>query len=213
MMIKILTSGFPDGFPEEFCNQMKTCVKSGMNFVFVASEFESIYEKNDWYCDHFLKMFSDCGITFGSVSVIDSRMTKEIAQSTVSGADVVWLAGGDTPTQFSYLDSYGLIPCIREHTGVVIGMSAGSINMSKTAVCTLTCEHNEQEIYEALGLVDFSVEPHFDKGNVTEELLLLSEKYPLYGICDDGAIVCTEGNTRYLGDVYLIDNRQVTRVW
>lgn len=48
--------------------------------------------------------------------------------------------------------------------------------MAKTAVCTLTCEHDELKIYDALGLV--SVEPHFDKDNFSEELLKISEKYP-----------------------------------
>jgi dipeptidase E len=212
MMIKILTSGFPNGFPDDFSSLLKTYIKTGMNFAFVASEFENIYEKTDWYCNYFLKMFSDCGITFNSVNVIDGRISKETAQDMVRNVDVLWLAGGDTPTQFAYLESYGLIPCIREQKGVIIGMSAGSINMTKTAVCTLTCEHNELEIYEALGLVEFSVEPHFDKDNITEELLMLSEKYPLYGICDDGAIICAENNTLYIGDVFLIDNGQVTRV-
>lgn len=212
MMVKILTSGFPNGFPDDFIRLLKTYIKTGMNFVFVASEFENIYEKTDWYCNHFLKMFSDCRITFDSVNVIDSRMPRETAQDMVRNADILWLAGGDTPTQFAYLESYGLIPCIREQKGVIIGMSAGSINMTKTAVCTLTCEHDKQEIYEALGLVEFSVEPHFDKNNITDELLVLSEKYPLYGICDDGAIICTDDNTLYIGDVFLIDNRHVTRV-
>ncbi|MEG0614060.1 MAG: Type 1 glutamine amidotransferase-like domain-containing protein [Clostridium sp.] len=212
MMVKILTSGFPKGFPNDFSRILKTHIKTGMNLVFVASEFENIYEKTDWYCNHFLKMFSDCGITFEGVNVIDGRISKEVAQEIVRNADVLWLAGGDTPTQFAYLESYGLIPCIREQKGVVIGMSAGSINMTKTAVCTLTCEHNKLKIYEALGLVEFSVEPHFDKEDITEELLLLSEKYPLYGICDDGAIICTEDNTLYIGDVFLIEKGHVTRV-
>jgi len=212
MMVKILTSGFPNGFTDDFSSLLKIYIKTGMNFVLVASEFQNIYEKTDWYCNHFLKMFSDCGITFGSVDVIDSRMSRETAQDTVRNADVLWLAGGDTPTQFAYLESYGLIPYIREHKGVIIGMSAGSINMAKTAVCTLTCEHDELQIYEALGLVEFSVEPHLDKDNITDELLVISEKYPLYGICDDGAIICTEDNTSYIGDVFLIDNRHVTRV-
>ena len=210
-MVKILTSDFPNGFTDDFSSLLKTYIKTGMNFVFIASEFENIYEITDWYCNHFLKMFSDCGITFGSVDVIDSRMPKETAQDTVRNADVLWLAGGDTPTQFAYLESYGLIPYIREQKGVIIGMSAGSINMAKTAVCTLTCKHDKLEIYEALRLVEFSVEPHFDKDNITDELLVLSEKYPLYGICDNGAIVCTEDNTLYIGDVFLIDNRHVTR--
>jgi dipeptidase E len=212
MMVKILTSGFPNGFTDDFSRILKTYIKTGMNFVFVASEFENIYEKTDWYCNHFLKMFSDCGITFDSIKVIDSRMSKETAQNMVRNAGVLWLAGGDTPTQFAYLESYGLIPYIREQKGVIIGMSAGSINMTKTAVCTLTCEHGELKIYEALGLVEFSVEPHLDKDNVTDELLMLSEKYPLYGICDNGAIICTGDNTSYIGDVFLIDRGQVTRV-
>lgn len=211
-MVRILTSGFPNGFTDDFKNVLKTYLKVGMNFAFVASEFENIYEKTDWYCNNFLKMFSDCGITFDSVNVIDGRMSKETAQDMVRNSDVLWLAGGDTPIQFAYLESYGLIPCIREQTGVIIGMSAGSINMTKMAICTLTCKHNELKIYEALGLVEFSVEPHFDKDNITEELFALSEKYSLYGICDDGAIVCTENNTVHLGDVFLIDNRHVTQL-
>lgn len=211
-MVKILTSGFPNGFPDDFGRVLKTYIKTGMKLAFVASEFENIYERTDWYCNHFLKMFSDCGITFDSVNVIDGRMSKETAQDIIRKVDVLWLAGGDTPTQFAYLESYGLIPCIRDQKGVIIGMSAGSINMTKTAVCTLTCEHDKLRIYEALGLVEFSIEPHFDKDNLTEELLVLSETYPLYGICDDGAIVCTDDKASYLGDVFLIDNRHVTRV-
>ncbi len=212
MMVKILASGFSNGFPNDFSQLLRTYIKPGMKLAFVASEFENIHEKTDWYCNEFLKMFSDCGITFGCVDVIDSRMSNETAQETVRNADVLWLAGGDTPTQFAYLESYGLIPYIRNHKGVIIGMSAGSINMAKTAVCTLTCKHNKLEIYEALGLVEFSVEPHLDKDNITDELLALSEEYPLYGICDDGAILCTEDKTSYIGDVFLIDNRCITQV-
>lgn len=211
-MVKILTSGFSEGFPEDLCNVLKTYIKSGSNFVFVASEFENIFEKTDWYCEQFIKMFSECGIIFDDVKVIDNRLSRETAQTTVETADVIWLAGGDTPTQFGYIESYGLIPYLREHKGVIIGMSAGSINMAKIAVCTLTCEHSELVIYEALGLVDFSVEPHLDKSNITEELLSLSEKYPLYGICDDGAIVCTEDETLYIGDVFLIENGHVNQI-
>lgn len=212
MMVKILTSGFPNGFPDDFSRVLKTYIKAGMKFVFVASEFENIYEKTDWYCNHFLKMFSDCGITFDSSDVIDSRMSRETAQDTVRNADVLWLAGGDTPTQFAYLKSYGLIPHIREQKGVIIGMSAGAINMGKTATCTLTCQHNKLEIYQAIGLVEFSVEPHLDKDNIADELLEISEKYPLYGMCDDSAIICAEDDTSYIGDVFLIDNRHVIQV-
>ena len=49
MMVKILTSGFPNGFPDDFSRLLKIYIKEAdMNFVFVASEFENIYEKTDW---------------------------------------------------------------------------------------------------------------------------------------------------------------------
>ncbi len=211
-MIKILTSGFTNGFTVAFGTLIKQYIPSGMKFVFVASEFQNIHERTDWYCSYFLKMFFDYGITFSNVAVIDSRMSKDIAKETIRTADVLWLAGGDTPTQYSYLEAYELIPYIREHKGVIIGMSAGLINMAKTAVCTLTCKHSELKIYEALGLVDFSVEPHMNKDNISKELLDLSETYPLYGLCDDSAIVCTDHTISYLGDIFLIDNRHVTQL-
>lgn len=59
-------------------------------------------------------------------------MTAKSAKIAVRGADILWLSGGDTPTQFGYLKSYGLVDVLKRHKGVIIGMSAGSINMAKT---------------------------------------------------------------------------------
>ena len=52
--------------------------------------------------------------------------------------------------------------------------------------------------YSGLGCVDISVEPHFVRGNVSEELLALSEEYKIYGLCDDGLIVCSGGGSGVL---------------
>ncbi len=211
-MIKILTSGFNEGFPESFSTLLKKYVKSEMSFAFVASEFKSAHRETDWYCQYFLKMFSECGIFFNKVQVIDSRMTKSQAQKVIVDSDVIWLAGGDTPTQYKYFVEYGLIQFLRKHKGVIIGMSAGSINMSKTAICTVAAKHAQQYIYEALGVVDFSVEPHFNKDDISDELLAISKDYPLYAICDDSAIFCTNGKIEYSGDVFLIKDGSVSSV-
>lgn len=90
---------------------------------------------------------------------------------------MVWLAGGDTPTQLGYFQKYGLDTIIKKHKGVIIGMSAGSINLAETAICTLSCEHHRQEIYKGLGCVNISVEPHFVRSEVSDELIELSKKY------------------------------------
>lgn len=208
LAVRILTSGFPYGFTKDFVLELKTHVHSGMNFAFIASEFEYAHEKTDQYFNQFMKMFFNCGVVFDRATVIDGRITGKKVKPAVSMADVIWLAGGDTPTQFDYLKSYGLVDVLKQQTGVIIGMSAGSINMAKTAICTKTCGHRELTIYEALGLVEFSVEPHFNKHNVSEELLSLSERFSFYGICDGSAIVHA-GFLKCVGEVFQIQNRQV----
>ncbi len=194
-MIKVLTSGFNEGFPESFSTLLKKYVKSGMSFAFVAS-----------------KMFLGCGVVFSKVQVVDSRMTKAQAQNVIAEANVVWLAGGDTPKQYQYFEEYGLVSILRKHQGIVIGMSAGSINMSKAAICTATSGHDQLSIYGALGIVDFSVTPHFDKANILEELITISKDYPLYGICDNSAIFIANAKAVYSGDVFLIEDGRVTKL-
>lgn len=122
-------------------------------------------------------MFEEKGIHFEKAYVVDGSMTAEEAQKAVSEADVIWLSGGDTPTQFAYFQQYGLDNVIRRHKGVIIGMSAGSINLAETAICTISCKHAKQEIYHGLGCVNITVEPHFVRSQLSKELLELSEKY------------------------------------
>ncbi len=211
LMIKVLTSDFNNEFPESFSMLLKKYVKSGMSFVFVASEFKNFHEKTDRYCEYFLKMFSDCGIVFSEVKVVDSRLTKDMAQKVIAESDVVWLAGGDTLTQYQYFEEYGLVSCLRKHQGVVIGMSAGSINMLKTAICAVASGHDQLSIYEALGIVDFSVIPHFNKNNISDELITISKDYPLYGISDNSAIF-VDDEVVYTGEIFLIEDGRMTRL-
>ena len=91
---------------------------------------------------------------------------------------------------------------INQHGGVIIGMSAGSINMAKTSICTLACGHYKQEIYNGLGCVDISVEPHFDRNEVSDELMELSKKYTIYGLCDDSFSVSEDNSIQLYGEVH-----------
>ncbi len=208
----ILTSMFPNGLDAATARVFNETLVRRSRFAFVASEFEHIHEKTDKYFRHFLQMLADVEITFEASCVVDGRMTPKEAQDTVANADVVWLAGGDTPTQFYYFEKYGLKDVLRNHQGVVIGMSAGSINMAKSAICTLSCGHREQLIYEGLGLVDVSVEPHFDVNSDLYELLKLSEKRVIHGLCDDAVIVCRDEKTEFYGEIYRLDHGKIERI-
>lgn len=206
MSTYVLTSMFPDGIHGKNRELFQTLVTQRKSFAFVASEFEKDHGTTDCYFHLFLNMLEESGIHFENSYVVDGRMDAAEARKAVSKADVVWLAGGDTPVQYAYLVKYGLDDAIRKHPGLIIGMSAGSIDLGKTAICTLTCRHNELEIYNALGCVDISVEPHFDHQNVTDELMQLSKEYTIYGLCDDSVIVCSDEKKEFYGEVYKLSN-------
>jgi len=135
-------------------------------------------------------------------------MSPEQMRKEIETADVVWLAGGVTPVQYRYFQKYGLVPVLRQHKGVIIGMSAGSINIAQTAICV----HDKIEIYQALGLVDISVKPHFNINGALDKLLKISQEYPIYGICDDSVIICNKDKRTYIGDIYLINKGVVTKI-
>ena len=212
MSTYIFTSMFPDGFHAQAAEVFREKISKRDKFAFVASEFGMLHEKTDKYFRLFLDMFEGIGIHFEEAYVVDGRMSAEAAQRAVSEADVVWLSGGDTSTQFGYFQKYGLVDVLKAHDGVIIGMSAGSINMAKTAICTLSCGHHKQEIYSGLGCADISVEPHFVREKVSEELLALSEEYTIYGLCDEGLIVCSGETVEFYGEVYRLSKGVVERV-
>jgi len=205
----ILTSMFPHGFNDTISKQLREKISKRERFAFVASEFELLHEKTDHYFCLFRDMFQAIGIDFKEACVVDGRMSPKEMQIAVTIADVVWLSGGNTPVEFGYLQKYGLADVIRQHTGVIIGMSAGSVNMAEIAICTISCGHSRQEIYSGLGCVPISVEPHFIREKVAAEVLELSEQYDIYGLCDDSVIIYTEENMEIYGETYLLSGGSV----
>ena len=63
--------------------------------------------------------------------------------------------------------------------------------MSKNAICTKDEEFEKSDIYNGMGLVDFSVEPHFNINNieVLEDLKKFSENICIYALEDNAFII------------------------
>lgn len=211
MSTYILTSMFPNGFDDITADVFNRLLTKRNKFAFVASEFEKAHDITDQYFRFFLNMFHEKNIYFKEEYVVDGRMTPQQAQSSVQEADVVWLSGGDTPKEYDDWHKYGLEQVIKNHKGVIIGMSAGSINLGKTAICTVSSGHEKQEVYDGLGCVDISVEPHFIK-EASDEILELSRNYKIYGLCDNSMIVCAGDKKEFYGEVYQISNGSMEQI-
>lgn len=212
MAIYVLTSMFFDGFKGEISHRLNQLIHERNCFAFVASEFEKDFEKTDWYFHHFLKMFEDISVKFDKAYVVDGRRSTQEMQDIVKKSDIIWLSGGDSPLQMEYLKKYQLDDIIRTHQGVIIGMSAGAINLGKTSICTVSSGHDVQSIYGGLGCVDISVEPHFCLENDCQEIFKISQKHPIYGLCDESMIVYDCNNIEFYGKIFKINKGNVTVV-
>ena len=74
------------------------------------------------------------------------------------------------------------------------------------------CYKRKQDIYNGLGCVDISVEPHFVRSEVSNELIDLSKKYTIYGLCDDSFIVCSEKTIEFYGEIYKLSHGNIERL-
>lgn len=65
-----------------------------------------------------------------------------------------------------------------------------------------------------IGLVDFSVEPHFDIKNieVLDELKEYSKDTDIYALEDDAFIVIADNQRKMYGNVYIIKNSDVIKI-
>ncbi|WP_199172839.1 Type 1 glutamine amidotransferase-like domain-containing protein [Planomicrobium sp. MB-3u-38] len=157
-------------------------------------------------------------IKFDEYHLINYRVQKEHAQSLIQNASAIFLLGGDTVEQNAFIKEYGLADAIRQSDAVVLGASAGAINMSAKWLCSRNFGYDVEEsnLYEGIGLGNFSVLSHFDLENnmemVRSELALLSEELPVYASNKDCALRVKGDHLDILGDVYLIARSEIKKL-
>ena len=158
------------------------------------------------------------GIQFEEYHRIHSQVEGEAAHAMLQNASVIFLLGGNALEQNCFLADYELADAIRKSEAVVLGASAGAINMSAKWLCSrnLGYEVEESSVYEGVGLGDFSVLSHFNLKNnmnmVQKELSLLSEEMNIYASNKDCGIRVNGDRIDIFGDVYLISDSEIRKL-
>lgn len=161
---------------------------------------------------------NDAGITFEEVQLINYRMQKEDAHTLLQNASVIFLLGGNTIEQNDFLVDYELSDLIQGSPAVVMGASAGAINMSAKWLASKNFgyEVEASSVYDGIGLDDFSVLSHFDLENnmalVLEELSVLSEEMDIYASNKDCALRVKGDEIDVFGDVYLMSHSEIRKL-
>ncbi|MBM7614329.1 Type 1 glutamine amidotransferase-like domain-containing protein [Alkaliphilus hydrothermalis] len=157
-------------------------------------------------------------IMFDEYHLIDYGVQKKEAQKLIQNASVIFLLGGYAVEQNGLLIEYELSDLIKKSKAVVMGTSAGAINMSaKWLFSKYTgCKVETNSIYEGIGLDNFSVLSHYDlENNITQiqdGLSPLLEEMNVYASNKDCAVRVKSDKIDILGNVYLISHSKIQKL-
>lgn len=188
-MIKyIQISGFiqNQGFYETASEILRKANINTDKCVFISSRTDE-FRANDERMHSISNWFKSINIEFKQSSVLDDRASKQDIHRELNEATCIYLMGGDTKRQMAFIQQNEIETCLLKHNGVLIGLSAGAINMAK------------------LGLVESHVVPHF--GNyqsdfVEKEIMPLTYDKIIYGLNDNAVIAHSDNGIVFAGDVF-----------
>ena len=191
----------------------------------VISADPDAYMQNNEMRFFFEKKLKESGLSVQSVDICDNRNADEIVKNLLS-YDMIILGGGHVPTQNSFFHRIGLIPAIKEFDGIIMGISAGTMNCAETVyaqpeVPGESVSRVYKRFIEGLGLTRCNVLPHYQA--VKEDMLdgkrLMEDiTYPdsigrkFYAIPDGSYILQRDGVAYIYGEAYLISEGKIEKI-
>ena len=202
----------------EFVANLQRYVAPGGRFLVIAA-WPDAHGCNDEMAQTFAGCFAWHGMGFRQMNVLDSRNAERAAE-LVAQSDVILLSGGHVPTENAFFKQIGLRALLANYPGVIMGVSAGSMNAADTVYV------QPEEAGEAvdpgfvrwtqgLGLTDKNILPHYNmvRDNILDGLRLFedvtypdSAGHPLYVLPDGSYILETEEGSTLYGEAYLLHN-------
>jgi peptidase E len=214
MKIHYYLGWFNNFFPEKLRSVLQEDITDRKTIAMISSN-PSDYEvdgatERSW--------LDQAGIMFEEYHLINYHVQMEEAQTLIQNASVIFLLGGDTLKLNGFLKEYELSDAIKKSSAVVMGASAGAINMSAKWLCSKNFgyEVEKSSVYDGIGLDNFSVLSHFDLENnmalVQSELSLLSEEINIYASNKDCALRVKGDKIDILGNFFLMSNSKIQKL-
>ena len=135
MRINYLFSGLDKekGFTEEQKNNLLKDIPSNSTITFIATTFNN-YEKTDYNLNKIIDMFKNIGINFKTIHLIDSRIEESTMKEYLKESNIIFLMGGNPEEQMAKINEYHLASIIKNFSGIILGVSAGSMNQTTNVI-------------------------------------------------------------------------------
>ena len=193
--------------------------------LFICSD-PSDFAFTDRFAGEMFTAFENAGFPVPIRSILDDR-NPEMAAELVKAADLIILAGGPTLAQNRFFAKVRLRDAMQGFEGVVLGISAGTMNSAKTVYVQpeLPGETRPEHprFLPGLGITKAQVLPHYQrtKTDILDGLRLFEDvTYPdsqgqhFLAMVDGSYLFCQDGCTELRGEAYEVADgtlRQISR--
>ncbi|MBY0009998.1 Type 1 glutamine amidotransferase-like domain-containing protein [Paenibacillus typhae] len=211
-------SWFNEFFPEKLVKCLEKDIRDRKSLVMISAE-PSAYEGEQINFKEIPEWtwLNQANIAFDEYHFIDYRMQKEKARRFIQNASVIFLCGGEPVLQNYFLAEYDLSEIIRNSNAIILGASAGALNMAAKWLSMVNSgiEAETSTVYAGIGFDPFAYESHSKRDYATfvqGYLFPLSDEMKVYAAEQESAIRVKNGAIEIMGPVYLISRSKIQKL-
>lgn len=211
-----------NGFFENLTKALKKPVRA----VFVTT-----YPDDIGFSDHcsvcMRKAFEEAGLMFDNYTLLDRRTAPHVAE-IIADSNFLILGGGHVPSQNAFLNELGMKKLLKNYDGVVLGISAGSMNAANIVYSQPeepgeATDKDFKRFVPGLGITDVKILPHYylckdmkvDGLKVYEDIAMpdsITSQSRFYVFPDGTYLYGDNGNETIYGEFYIIENGVMRKV-
>ena len=149
----------------EFVDRIRAVLPPYPRALFIAADPENRADTCRFGADT-VAAFGEAGMPFQSYHILDGFNAQE-AEALIGENDLILLSGGHVPTQNAFFREMGLRGLLEDFPGVIVGISAGSMNSAEYVYAQPEEPGETSPDYErwlpGLALTDVNILPHYQK--------------------------------------------------
>lgn len=207
-----------------FVDELQRALPGPCRALFIASDPDSL-EYTGRFAADMPDSFSRIGRPFSAVEVL-GRANQGRCGELVAQAELIFLCGGHVPTQNRFFQDIRLRERLQGWDGVVIGVSAGSMNAADPAYAPPeepgeAADPGYRRWLPGLGLTRTTLFPHFQRARydiidgqrLLEDILCPdSMGRTIYAMVDGSYLLGRDGREELRGEVCRIENGVPTQL-
>ena len=200
-------SGFPTRhFTDPIAEVLKEALEVRDSLVFISCQ-PNKYRQNDEDSHGMHGMFVERNMPFARYAVIDHRTKGEEAVNLIREASCIFLMGGNATLQYQLMYEKGILDEVRRSSAVILGVSAGAMNMGGPTVDI----YETATPYEGLGFANITIKAHYPlEDEWLQALKRVSMELPVCLMTDESAIFVKEESITQIGEIYQLEKGEIT---